>query len=174
MIKTIVILPELFVLEYLKGKGKKIFGFHVGAGKPSNRWSLEKFTEVIASLQKKYDAAIYLTGSSSDKTEIDYVRRKLDFEVGLFLNNTIPQLAAMIDQSDLFVTNDTGVMHVAGTTGTPQVSLFGPTNPFNWAPIGSNKQFIRKSDLINDISVENVLSLCFKLLNPNNEGTDEK
>jgi heptosyltransferase-2 len=55
-------------------------------------------------------------------------------------------------------------MHVAGTTKTQQITLFGPTNPFNWAPIGENKLFIRKSDLIDDISVQDVLDLCESVL----------
>jgi heptosyltransferase-2 len=50
-------------------------------------------------------------------------------------------------------------MHVAGSVETPQISLFGPTNPFNWAPVGPNKFFLRKSDFIDDISVEDVISL---------------
>ena len=58
-------------------------------------------------------------------------------------------------------------MHVAGTTKTPQVSIFGPTNPFNWAPIGNNKFFIRKSDLIDDVSVDDVYSLCTLILPKN-------
>jgi heptosyltransferase-2 len=55
-------------------------------------------------------------------------------------------------------------MHVAGTTPTPQISIFGPTNPFNWAPIGEQKYFLRKSDLINDVTVDEVFSLCKNLL----------
>ena len=55
-------------------------------------------------------------------------------------------------------------MHVAGTTKTPQISLFGPTNPFNWAPCGKNKIFLRKSDLIDDIEVEDVFEICKVLL----------
>jgi heptosyltransferase-2 len=55
-------------------------------------------------------------------------------------------------------------MHVAGATETPQISIFGPTNPFNWAPIGKNKLFIRKSELIDDVSVEDVYGLCEQLL----------
>ena len=66
--------------------------------------------------------------------------------------------------SDLFISNDTGIMHVAGTTETPQISIFGPTNPFNWAPIGINKYFIRKSELIDDVSVEDVYHLCEMIL----------
>jgi heptosyltransferase-2 len=50
-------------------------------------------------------------------------------------------------------------MHVAGSTNTPLISLFGPTNPFNWAPVGANKMFIRKSDLMNDITVDDVVIL---------------
>ena len=48
---------------------------------------------------------------------------------------------------------------MAGSTNTPQISIFGPTNPFNWAPIGENKYFVRKSELIDD-----VFSLCNILL----------
>jgi len=58
-------------------------------------------------------------------------------------------------------------MHVAGTTNTPQVSIFGPTNPFNWAPIGKDKLFIRKSEIVDDITVDDVLNLCKLLLNKN-------
>jgi ADP-heptose:LPS heptosyltransferase len=76
------------------------------------------------------------------------------------LNKEIPQVAALISKSDLFISNDTGIMHVAGATNTPQISIFGPTNPFNWAPIGNNKYFIRKSELIDDVSVQDVLELC--------------
>ncbi|MGA9295126.1 MAG: glycosyltransferase family 9 protein, partial [Ignavibacteriaceae bacterium] len=67
---------------------------------------------------------------------------------------------ALISKSDLFISNDTGIMHVAGSTDTSQISIFGPTNPFNWAPIGNNKYFIRKSELIDDVSVKDVLDMC--------------
>ncbi len=156
---------QAFILEYLNAGEKKVFGFHVGAGKSPNRWPLDRFAEVITYLKEKYDTAIYLTGSKSDKFELDYLQNKLGFKVELFINQSIPRLAAMISASQLFITNDTGVMHVAGTTDTPQISLFGPTNPFNWAPIGNNKYFLRKSEFINDISTEEVISLCEKLLN---------
>ncbi len=56
-------------------------------------------------------------------------------------------------------------MHVAGTTQTPQISLFGQTNPFNWAPYGKDKIFVRKSDLIDDIEAEDVFEICKLLLN---------
>ena len=96
---------------------------------------------------------------------MDYVRNNCTIEAGLFLNKEIPQVAALISKSDLFISNDTGIMHVAGTTETPQISIFGPTNPLTWAPIGNNKYFVQKSELIDDVSVQDVLDLCKIVLN---------
>ncbi len=84
--------------------------------------------------------------------------------MGLFINKPIPEVAALISKSDLFISNDTGIMHVSGTTNTPQISIFGPTNPFNWAPIGPNKYFIRKSELIEDVAVDDVYQLSNMIL----------
>lgn len=154
--------------EFITGLGKtgneKLIGLHVGAGKPKNRWSLDKYIELIRKLNSEFQVKFYLTGSNSDDEEITYVKNNLGMEIGIFLNRSIPELAALISESDLFITNDTGVMHVAGTTKTPQVSIFGPTNPFNWAPIGSNKYFIRKSDLIDDVKVSDVFPVCKQIL----------
>ena len=141
-----------------------VIGLHVGAGKPQNRWSAIKFAELIDQLHQQYKCSVILTGSSSDIEEIEYVNKHTNVKTVQFLNKTIPELAALISRVNLFITNDTGVMHVAGTTGTPQISVFGPTNPFNWAPVGPNKYFIRKSDLIDDISVEEVYNLAKMIL----------
>ncbi len=141
-----------------------LIGFHVGAGKIPNRWSLKKFIRLMEMLKKNYPVKFYLTGSSADKEEIDYIKENSNIEFDLFINKKIPEVAALISKSDLFISNDTGIMHVAGSTKTPQVSLFGPTNPFNWAPIGENKKFIRKSELIDDINVEEVFEMCTSLL----------
>ncbi|MEO8398378.1 MAG: glycosyltransferase family 9 protein [Ignavibacteriaceae bacterium] len=161
-------IADEFIFKLGKKKGEILIGLHVGAGKPPNRWSLEKYRLLINQLKEKYKTKFYLTGSSADKEEINFLKNKLNFEIGLFVNKKIPQVAALISKSDLFISNDTGIMHVAGTTDTPQISIFGPTNPFNWAPIGSNKYFIRRSELIDDVSVKEVFDLCEILLTNNN------
>lgn len=151
-------------IQSFKQKSGKIVGLHVGAGKSANRWSFENYISLINILEENYQPAIYLTGSSDDLEIIEIIQHRVSSGTKLFLNKEIPEVAALIARSDLFITNDTGIMHVAGTTPTPQISIFGPTNPFNWAPIGSEKYFLRKSDLINDVTVEEVFSLCKTLL----------
>ena len=141
-----------------------LIGLHVGAGKVPNMWSLGKYTDLIHLLFEKYNAKFYLTGSTTDNEAISFIKNKLNLDIGLFINRQIPEVAALISKSHLFISNDTGIMHVAGTTSTPQVTIFGPTNPFNWAPIGDNKYFIRKSELIDDVEVSDVLKLCDMIL----------
>jgi heptosyltransferase-2 len=155
---------EEFISQLKLKANEFLIGLHVGAGKPANRWSLYKFVSLINKLNEKYSAKFYLTGSNSDKDEISFVTDKLDIKIKTFINKKIYEVAALISKSDLFITNDTGIMHVAGTTKTPQVSIFGPTNPFNWAPIGGNKYFIRKSELIDDVSLDDVFKLCVSIL----------
>ena len=149
-----------FIEEKIQKKDEILIGLHVGAGKKKNRWSLNKYIELMDQLNVEYPVKFYLTGSTGDKPEINYVKNKSGLEVPVFMNKTIPELAAIISESDLFITNDTGVMHVAGTTETPQISIFGPTNPYNWAPLGKNKYFIRRGELIDDVSVNDVLEHC--------------
>ena len=154
---------EQFLESFRESNQYLLIGLHVGAGKPQNRWSLIKYSTLIKKLKDDYKADIYLTGSSGDNEEINYIAKNVPFKIPVFLNKKIPEVAALISLSDLFISNDTGIMHVAGTTATPQISIFGPTNPLNWAPIGKNKFYIRKSDLIDDIAVEDVYKMCVYL-----------
>jgi ADP-heptose:LPS heptosyltransferase len=148
-----------FLSTFPSNQFSLLVGFHVGAGKEQNRWSLYKYIELIERIQLKYEIMFYFTGSYADSVELDFMKNHFNDRCGYFINGTIPQLAALINRSNFFITNDTGVMHVAGTTKTPQISLFGPTNPYNWAPSGAEKFFIRKSELIDDISVADVYNL---------------
>ena len=153
-----------FIEDFSDQSKSHLIGLHVGAGKANNRWSLEKYSLLVKKLEKNFSANFYLTGGWAEKDELNYLMKNVDIKFGKFINRPIPQIAALISMSDLFISNDTGIMHVAGTTDTPQISIFGPTNPFNWAPMGSNKYFIRKSELIDDVSVDDVYHLCDLIL----------
>jgi ADP-heptose:LPS heptosyltransferase len=151
---------QQFIDSFSDKTKKYLIGLHVGAGKPNNRWSLEKYCALIKKIEINFPSNFYLTGGWAEKEELNYLIKNVDISLGKFVDKPVPQIAALVSMSDLFISNDTGIMHVAGTTNTPQISIFGPTNPFNWAPIGLNKYFIRKSELIDDVSVEDVYHLC--------------
>ena len=157
--ETDLIEARRFISKMKYEKSEYIIGLHIGAAKIPNRWSALKYCSLIKKLLENYKAKFYLTGSSADKELIRFVEKNVSVEVFSFINKKIPEVAALISLSHLFIGNDTGIMHVAGATATPQISIFGPTNPYNWAPIGANKYFIRKSELIDDISVDDVFNL---------------
>ena len=154
-----------FISSIMGNNNKYLVGIHVGAGIPAHKWSLIKYVNLVKKLNKNLPVEFYLTGTKNDKEEINFMQKNCEVKFGLFLNHSIPEVAALISKSHLFISNDTSLMHVAGTTKTPQISIFGPTNPFNWAPIGANKYFLRKSELIDDVAVDDVYHLCKLILN---------
>ncbi len=160
---------EKFLLSLNKNSTQKIIGIHPGAGKPQNIWNLDKVISLVQKLQSNYNCIIYLEGTDADKNELDYIKSHSSCSLPEFRNKSIQETAALIEMSDLFITTDTGTMHVAGSTNTAVISLFGPTNPYNWAPIGENKYFLRKSDLIDDIEVEDVIKLVKTIFNLNEQ-----
>lgn len=155
---------DKFLSKFEEYQSRLVVGLHTGAGKLPNRWYFKNFVKIIEELKENYDACIYLTGSSADHPVISKIREDLKFTVHEFIDKSIPEVAALISKSDLFITNDTGIMHVAGSTRTPQISLFGPTNPFVWAPMGVGKFFLHRSDIIDDITIKEVSELAGKIL----------
>jgi ADP-heptose:LPS heptosyltransferase len=57
---------------------------------------------------------------------------------------TLRQLGAMIKKCDLFLSNDTGPMHISVAVGTATIALFGPGNHVKFQPIGDKHALIRK------------------------------
>ena len=56
---------------------------------------------------------------------------------------TLGELAALIDQADLFICVDTGPLHISQAFKTPVLALFGPTDPHVWGPCGSCDVILR-------------------------------
>ena len=74
-----------------------------------------------------------LVGSREDEPGIAEQLAGANIE-NLVGRTSLPQLAAVIAGADLFIGADSGVMHVAAATGTPVISIFGPSNADAWRP----------------------------------------
>lgn len=108
---------------------------HAGSGGYSlaRRWMPERFTQVANQLVSYYNAEIILVGTDTDDSH--EVAEMMHFEpTNLIGQTTLPQLADVIQQADLFIGADSGVMHIASATGTPVISIFGPSNYRAWHP----------------------------------------
>lgn len=146
-----------------------IIGMHSGVGlklREFRKWPKERFAELADILIEKYKAKIVLTGSANEKV--------LTAEIATLMKNPVIQAAgemnikhtsALVKRCRLFISNDSGIAHVAAGVGTPLIVFFGPTNENKTAPQGKNVIVLKKGTLnkkdylhsINLISVEDAL-----------------
>lgn len=108
---------------------------HAGSGgySTARRWIPERFAEVANQLKAEQNAEIIFVGKPEDDS--DEIADMMHFEpTDLVGKTTLPQLADVIENADLFIGADSGVMHIAAATGTPVISIFGPSNFRAWHP----------------------------------------
>ncbi|MGA9364992.1 MAG: glycosyltransferase family 9 protein [Bacteroidota bacterium] len=131
--------------EFLRphlAKNQIAIGFHPGAGKPQNRWPAEHFARVADRLASEIDALLVITAGPMDDEAVQQMVKNLRSSYLLVSGKGIREVAAIIDRLSLFVTNDTGVMHVAGATSTRVLALFGSSDPYQWAPRSQRHRFL--------------------------------
>jgi ADP-heptose:LPS heptosyltransferase len=120
-------------------------GVHSSGGRESKQWHLDRFAEVARTLAHERDATIVLTGSPADRPLVDAVKRGLG---GVRVIDAAGELdlvvlAALLAKLELFVTSDTGPMHLAAAVGTPVVALFGPADPRRYGPLVHQRRVVR-------------------------------
>ena len=119
-------------------------GIFPGAGWKLREWMPERFAAIGDRLVSEFNANVLVYGGQKETELVQTVVDLMDAPAIPFAGNLrIRPLAACIEQCDLFLTNDTGPMHIAAAVGTPTVSLFGPGNHIRFQPIGAMHQTIR-------------------------------
>jgi lipopolysaccharide heptosyltransferase III len=119
---------------------KPFIVFHPGSARPEKFWEAERWCAVINDVADKHDVDLVLTGGSAplEQAHIREIKSRLRRAiVDLSGKTDLLTLAALISKAQMLVTVDSAPMHLAAATKTPQVILFGPTNPFHWRPLDS-------------------------------------
>jgi heptosyltransferase-2 len=102
---------------------------------PAKRWPVSKYSELASLLQQKSGAQILITGSAEEAPLANLIASGMSKKPCILAGRTgLLQLAAVISLGDLFVTNDSGPMHLANALKIPVVALFGPTDPQRTGP----------------------------------------
>jgi heptosyltransferase-2 len=139
-----------------------MIGLHLStsAGRLDNRWAKEKSLVLCNLILQTMAANLVLTCGPADGEVIEFLSSQLPLSrVAVLRNATVSETASMIAKLSLFISLDTGVMHIAGSTATPLLSIFNAANPAEWCPKRANSFYIRKPSLnIQDITPSEVLS----------------
>lgn len=133
---------EVLLAELPRGYGPLI-GIHPGAKEAIRQWPPEKFAQLANCLAERFDARILITGNAMERDIAEAVRDRTTCPVLDLSGRTgIGSLAALISRLDLLVTNDTGPSHMASATRTPSVAMFGPTRPWQFAPLDRDRHTV--------------------------------
>lgn len=103
-----------------------LIAIQAGASQEKRQWAPAHFIKLVNLLVQQHNARVVLVGTKKELAIIDPIKAGCDSpNVAVFAGKTtIPQLAAVLEQSDILVTGDTGPMHVCVATGTPVVAMF--------------------------------------------------
>jgi heptosyltransferase-2 len=112
---------------------------------PAKRWPAARFAELAALFQKRKNAAVVIVGSASESNlAAEISSALLPKPLDLTGKTTLPQLMAVISRARLFVSNDSGPMHLANALGVPVVGVFGPTDPAVTGPFEPPAAVVKK------------------------------
>jgi len=117
-------------------------GATYGAAK---KWFPERFAAVADRLADDRPARILLFGSAADQASTDRVRQHARHPViDLAGKTTLREAIAVMARCHIFISNDSGLMHVAAALGVPTVAIFGSTNPVTTGPVGRRTVIVRR------------------------------
>jgi len=117
----------------------KIIGFHVGCSKNASyrRWDVENWERVAAFLKESYpDYELQFFFGADEQDEQRFFETHSGIKI--MKNLTLNELKNSISQCRLFLSNDSGLMHIAALCGVDTVSVWGPSDKRRTGAFGEN------------------------------------
>ena len=116
---------------------QKVIVINPGGSWPAKRWSVQNFAILADLINEEFNCQVIFTGSSGDLKRVNSIRSLMKTEAIIATGKTsLEELAALARSADLFISGDTGPVHVAAAVRTPTVTIFGPSNPQKYRPYG--------------------------------------
>ena len=123
--------------------GGLLAGMNPGAYRQSRMWPEESFAEILEWLVHDMSAYVVLTGGRGEKGIVESLARSISHDkVMTIVDIPLMEFAALIERLDLFITNDTGPMHIAAALDVPTVALFGQTNLRRYHPCMDDSRYV--------------------------------
>jgi heptosyltransferase II len=116
---------------------------HAAAAHPDKTYPLPLWAEVIKALHNEFGTTPFFSGDRADRETYEELERLSGVKsVNMAGELTVRESMALYKEMDLAVCVDSGPAHLACATGIPTVTLFGPTDPNRWRPLGPLTQAV--------------------------------
>jgi heptosyltransferase-2 len=159
-----------------------IVGIHPG-GRPSRRWPADNFILLMQKIRRQTDCFFVITGASDERSLADKIIKQSQVAaINLAGKLDIETLGALLMRCNLYISNDTGPMHIAAMLKTPLVAILGPGcfNQYNPQSLSCdavvlykptdcspcNKFRCRSLACLRNITVGEAVAAVFKFLKP--------
>jgi ADP-heptose:LPS heptosyltransferase len=113
-----------------------------GASLPEKRWSIANYCLLVSELLKKRIGVVVVGGEPERE-----VSNLIETETGcvsLVGKTSLAETAAVLMNTNLLVSGDSAILHLAASLNVPTVSLFGPSSPVKWSPRGAKHKFLQE------------------------------
>lgn len=109
---------------------------HPGSGSPRKNWPVERWIEVAQTLlTQRSNLRFLILGGETDHAAIRALETALPrHSIRILERAPLPQVAALLAGCERFLGHDSGIAHLAASTGIPCLLLFGPSDSTVWSP----------------------------------------
>jgi len=140
-----------------------LVGLFPGAGHAGRRWAVERFAELADYLIRNDRVRVIVFAGPEERALIPQLKTLFPQDTIFFDQLTIEQLASAQARLTLFISNDTGPMHIAAAVGTPVITLLDRPTANSFIPIGEQHRLVG-GPTINHITVEQVYAVAHEVL----------
>ncbi|WP_035571305.1 lipopolysaccharide heptosyltransferase II [Halonatronum saccharophilum] len=127
---------EDFLKEECVSEGDRIVGINTGGSWPTKRWTKKGFAQLADALMTRGDKVIFFGGPTDVKCVEEIVGMMEKTPIIAAGRTSLKELAALASLCELFISGDSGPIHVAAAVGTKTVAIFGPSDEKKYRPYG--------------------------------------
>ncbi|MCP4650959.1 MAG: methyltransferase domain-containing protein [PVC group bacterium] len=146
-----------------------LIGIHPG-GMPSRRWPIERFAKVVDAISGQMPVKFIITGGKFEEVLGNTLKSISDTKVINAAGNlNIHELFALINRCNVYISNDTGPMHIAAIQKTPLVAILGPGHFIRYDPRNISDKVVvlyKKKECSPCLKVECDDLQCLKAVSP--------
>jgi heptosyltransferase III len=123
--------------------GKDPIICHLASSQPNREWPLQHWAGLSRLVAGSGRKIVFTTprGAREQSLMAEFSRLAPEAVI-LPLISELPLFLAVLRRAAAFISGDTGPLHFAAGLGVPTISLFGPSSPERWAPLGPRHQFL--------------------------------
>ncbi len=157
---------ELYKKNALKDPSKPLLAIAISARIKANKWSTEKFIELIEKILLPETASVLLLWSPGsennptfpgDNESAELISRNFEGRIIAYPTPSLKSLIAAIAGSDIVITLDTGSLHMAAALGKVTVAMMTKGKALTWYPWKTRNTVITAENAVDEIQADSVM-----------------